>query len=327
MIANIAIQSLIESELQDTSTRKCAHEKTGEELLKLDTRKTPGLWDPIFPKVGVVALAGASDCGKSLFLRQVAISISTGEREFLGFPLNLTNKSVLFVATEDFEIETSMLLKKQASSSQSKELHRLRFIFDTENILDKIDHSLSVNPADLVIIDCFADLLDCDLKDSQKIRAFLSKYKALALKYQCLIIFLHHTSKRTEDLVPSKNNLLSGQGFEAAMRVVLELRVDNTCPDIRHLCIVKANYLPPRFKSESYVLKLDPDSLTFSHTGDRVPFALLAKPQMDETRTKYTEAKALKDSGKTLEEIAGALGYSNRGAISKLLKRGDDSGW
>lgn len=121
----------------------------------------------------------------------------------------------------------------------------------------ELDRRLTRQPADVVIIDCFSDAFGGDLKDTQKIRSYLHPYQELALKHQCLILFLHHTSKRTEAYEPSKHNLLSGQGFEAKMRLVIELRADISDPTIRHLCIVKGNYLPGNMKRESYVLRFD----------------------------------------------------------------------
>jgi len=82
---------------------------------------------------------------------------------------------------------------------------------------------------------------------------------------------LHHTGKRTENLEPSKNNAIGSQGFEAKMRLVLELRLDRAEPDLRHLCIVKGNYLPQFEKTASYVVSMD-DNFVFSDTGNRVQF-------------------------------------------------------
>jgi len=108
------------------------------------------------------------------------------------------------------------------------------------------------------------------------IRQSLNQYRALASKHSCSICFLHHTSKRTERLDPSKNNILSGQGFEAKMRLVVELRSDPDEENIKHLCIVKGNYLGPEFKRSSYVLQFDPDSFLFTNTGQRTGFDKLS---------------------------------------------------
>jgi RecA-family ATPase len=180
---------------------------------------------------------------------------------------------------------------------------------------------LTAQPADLVIIDCFADAYGGDLKDTTKIRFYLNQCRALALKHQCLFLFLHHTGKRSENLEPSKNNLLAGQGFEAKMRCVVELRVDPIRADHRHWCIVKGNYLAADHKQESYVLQFNPSTFTFTDTQERTSMDLLAKRPDDGGRAKYDQAKALQDEGKTLAQIAKIMGYANAGSVSKLLQR------
>ena len=55
------------------------------------------------------------------------------------------------------------------------------------------------------------------------------------------------------------------------MRLVIEVRLDSKETDLRHLCIVKGNYLPQDEKMSSHVVKMD-DNFVFTDTGDRVPF-------------------------------------------------------
>jgi hypothetical protein len=123
------------------------------------------------------------------------------------------------------------------------------------------------------------------------------------------VLLLHHTGKRTEDLPPSKNNLLGSQGFEAMMRLVLELRIDRDNSDLRHLCIVKANYLPKGYKESSYVLRFDSNML-FEDTGARVPFENLTSSHKDREAEKQEWikiAKPLIEEGKTYQEVSEIL--------------------
>lgn len=70
------------------------------------------------------------------------------------------------------------------------------------------------------------------------------------------------------------------------------------------------------------------DSFTFTSTGMRIAFDLLAqKPENDKERASYESAQMLKSQGLTLEQIADRIGSCNRGAVSKLLKKGKSSGW
>lgn len=299
-------------------------EITGEDLLNSKIESIPCLVEPFLQKVGLACLAGSSDVGKSSLLRQLAICVATGSPDFLGFTIRATHHSAIVVSTEDDQMAISFLLSKQAKQYQPERLKNLRFIFDTENLLSELDARLTAQPADLVVVDCFADAYAGDLKDTQKIRSYLHHFHLMAEKHQCLFLFLHHTGKRTENIEPSKNNLLSGQGFEAKMRLVIELRQDTVSAATRHFCIVKGNYLPAEYKRESYVLEFVPDSFLFFKTGSRIPFEMLTKRSDDEGRAKYEQARDLRDKGHTLEEIAKQMGYANRGSVSKLLKKFDN---
>lgn len=274
-------------------------------LLQNGITELPTLIKPIFPKVGVCALAGESDSGKSSFLRDMAISISSGKPDFLGWSITSTHHSVIYVTTEDDEFAISYLLNKQVNPSANPELlSKLRFIFDSENILDKLETELMVAPADLLIIDVFTDLFSGELNANTQVRNYINKYSDLAKRYGCLIIYLHHTGKRTELLRPSKNNLLGSQGFEAKMRMVIELRIDSIDSRFRHFCIVKGNYLDFTFKTESYKLEFLPD-LTFRNTGERVPFTSLASNPETVPNNYHFKVKArqLKTQGKSISKI------------------------
>lgn len=296
-------------------------EITGEDLLNRKIESIPCLLEPFLQQTGLACLAGSSDTGKSTILRQLAICTATGKQQFLGWKLNTRHKSAICVVTEDDPMAISFLLSRQAKGIAPDGLKDLRFIFDTENLLAELDARLTAKPADLVVIDCFADAYGNDLKDTQKIRAYLSKCQHLAEKHQCLFLFLHHTGKRTENYEPNKNNLLSGQGFEAKMRLVIELRADLTRADQRHLCVVKGNYLAAEHKRESYVLDFNTDTFTFSETTERTPFELLAKRPEDDDKAKFEQVVSLIEEGKSYAEIAQIMGYGSKGSISKLLKR------
>ena len=303
-------------------------ETTGEDLLLKEIVEIPCLVEPFLQQTGLACLAGSSDTGKSSLLRQLAISIVTGEADFIGFKINAIHQSAIYVSTEDLERETAYLLTRQSKKHLPPHLRKLRFIFDTSNLLNELNKSLDDKPADLVIIDCFSDSYGGDLKDTQKIRTYLHPFQDLAQKHQCLILFLHHTGKRTENFEPSKNNLLSGQGFEAKMRLVIELRADTINPNNRHLCIVKGNYLPASYKKESYVLKFDEENFLFTNTGERIPFELLVKQlSNDNYKVKFEQACKLKQQGISYEKIAEEIGYNSKGSVTKLFDKAKKNGW
>jgi RecA-family ATPase len=273
--------------------------------------------------VGVAALVGSSDSGKSTLLRGLAMAVSSGARRYLGFELLPKHHSAIYVSTEDDAAAIGALMQRQLEElCTPKEAYAtLDFIFDTENLLDTLDRNLEERPADLVIVDAFADLYTGPMNENNRVRSFLNCFSQLAHKHSTLFIFLHHTGKRTESLAPSKHNAIGSQGFEAKMRLMMELRPDPERHDIRHLCIVKGNYLSNDYKHDSFVLRFTP-GLNFVATGERVPFALLRERSeaSDIRDERLNEARALRAEGKTLQQIADALGYKSVAAVHYLLK-------
>ena len=157
---------------------------------------------------------------------------------------------------------------------------------------------------------------------SLSVRSFLNIFSQLAVKYNTLIIFLHHTGKRTESLAPSKHNAIGSQGFEAKMRLLMELRQDPVRHDIRNLCVVKGNYLPSEYKHDSFELRFTP-SLNFDATGERVPFAMLK--ERDEEREeaeaeRLALVQSLRDEGKSYREIA-EMTEMSKSAVHRLLEK------
>ena len=248
---------------------------TAQALLESQEEELPSLLDPLIPKLGIGAIVGGSDTGKSALLRQLALAICAGDHEFLGLKLTPTHKSVVFACTEDDQSTVKKLMRKQIDGKGYKSTwENLRFMFDvdTHSLLEKLDQELTQNPADMVILDAFGDLFTKDINKSTEVRKYLDSYFTLAKKHQCVILYLHHTSKRTEYLPPSKNNVMGSQGFESKLRFIFEIRQDPMFAYKKHLCITKANHLASEWKNKSIEMTFD-QHLLFSPTGERVAFA------------------------------------------------------
>jgi len=283
------------------------------------------LLEPILPRVGVAALVGTSDSGKSTLLRGLAMAVVAGMPRYLGFNLKPKHYRALYVSTEDDQMALGPLMRRQmeALDTDSYIYSKLGFIFDTDNLLETLDKSLTAEPADIVVVDAFADLYTGPMNENNRVRSFLNVFSQMAQKHSTLFIFLHHTGKRTESLAPSKHNAIGSQGFEAKMRTMIELRPDPERHDIRHLCIVKGNYLPSEYKHDSFELRFTP-SLNFEATGRRVPFSAL-RERNEEQDEKVAQARALREEGKSYREIAEILGYKSHASVMALLKENEAS--
>lgn len=251
------------------------HVFTARELSKLCIEGIFVLFG-LFP-VGISILVGASDTGKSMLLRLLGLCVSGG-KNFIGRTFNGKHRSAIIVSTEDDNTALAFFVSRQnlTTNLDDDELDRLRFITDTENIIAKLDEELTRQPTDVVICDALGDLFSGkDLNQNNQVRAFLNEFSQLANRHSVAIVFLHHTAKRAEDLAPSKNNSIGSQGIEAKSRLVLELRQSKQDENIRHLCIVKGNYLPAEAKTASYDLRMDAN-FCFVDTGDRTEFDQLS---------------------------------------------------
>ncbi len=291
---------------------------TAKELYEMNISEIPMLVESLIPKYGVVGLAGSSDCGKSTFLRQLSLSIVMGDQHFLGMPLNAEHKRVIYITTEDGQYAWSSLLRKQLPiGADLNNLNKLTVVFDSEQPLTTLKTLLDNAPQDLVIIDAFGDIFSGELNKMNIVRTFIQDYYDLCRKYKCALIFLHHTNKNSEDNPPDKRNLVGSQGMEAKMRVVIELRRDPSKMSLRHMCIVKGNYIPDELKQNSLELSMD-ERLVFSPTGRQVPFNSLIKRPYDKLEEeKKTRIIALHNEGKSIREIEKILKEEGFTGVSK----------
>ena len=320
-------QQLIDEMLEREEAEKQTFRKylvNGFDMLQTTTEQMDYLMAPLLPRVGMAALVGSSDSGKSTLLRGLAMAISSGAKHYLGFELQPKHHSAIYVSTEDDATAIGALMQRQLEElCTPKEAYAtLDFIFDTDNLIANLEAMLEDKPRDLVIVDAFADLYTGPMNENNRVRSFLNTFSQLAIKHNTLIIFLHHTGKRTESLAPSKHNAIGSQGFEAKMRLMMELRSDPTRYDIRHLCVVKGNYLPSEYKHDSFELRFTP-SLNFEATGERVPFSMLKERDIEREEAEAERlalVQSLRAEGKSYREIA-EMTEMSKSAVHRLLEK------
>lgn len=262
------------------------------ELLQMEIEDLPCLFSPIFLKSGIAVLVGGSDSGKSSLLRQMAMCVATG-RDFLGWKYQGVHHAAAYFSSEDDKTLTARVVRSYNKTMNLGEMaaQNLLFEFDftPENIVEKVEAVLDERPRDLIIIDAFGDAFwGKSLNDNKEVREFYSRFKTVAKKYDCLIVFNHHTGKRTVSYAPDKDNSLGSQAIEAAPRIAIELRQDPADPDTKHFCIVKANYLGSDFKTKSFAIRMDANYV-FATTGERVEFSSLVKTTKPERKSKRPE--------------------------------------
>jgi hypothetical protein len=143
--------AVVEAEEEPHDQQEMRGFYSGTELLKMEIMEIPKLWEPFFPARGLAGLTGSSDCGKSMFLRQLAIAVSINDSEFLGFPLHLKHQRALYICTEDDYEGIAALLQKQRGNLEENRLSNLHFLFDTSDLFGKLSRFLEKNRVDLIV--------------------------------------------------------------------------------------------------------------------------------------------------------------------------------
>jgi hypothetical protein len=293
-----------------------------KDLLCESMDKIPCLIEPIFHKVGLAALIGSSDSGKSAILRQLCVSVVTG-KDFLGWKVTPEYFCAYYVSTEDDKTAIASLLKKQNKvwNMNADALENLTFVFDTEDLIIRLEKMLIEKPADLIVIDAFSDIFSGQLYETNKVRECLNEYNRLAQKYGCLIVFLHHTNKRSDDLAPSKHNALGSQGFEAKMRLMIELKNNKIIPKNKFFCIVKGNYLSSSYKTKAYNILFD-DNLTFSMLDTKTSFELINKEKkdIDQLEEDYNDIMLHRKDGMTWDQVSNVMSIPRATIFRKIKK-------
>ena len=295
----------------------------GEDLLNAYSKSVPFLWGNILPESGLVCFAGESDCGKSAFLRQLAIyNCVPRSNTFLGQYFNNTRfyKSSLYISTEDNQHQFAATLGMQCKelNLEPRQLRGLKVLFENDDIIEKIERFQKEQHANLVIIDCLNDILPTQATSAIAIRKFLSKLQHIAEEEHCLIIVSHHTNKYAHNRRPSKYNLIGSPAIEAKCRTVIEMRTDPFQRNYKHLCVVKGNYTPDSEKNRSYMLEFSPQ-LTFKNTSRRVDIDTLTL-MPDYMADRVEKYNRLRSEGLKGDELAKAMGFASRGSLSVWAK-------
>lgn len=302
------------------------------ELYKFGVKEVPKLLNPFLQKVGLAALVGTSDSGKSTFLRQLALSIVLNLEKFLGFKLESTHKNVIYVSTEDEPSSLSFSLRKQIDFLKNENnikslegLKNLDILFDTDRLLENLSNRLKDKPVDLIIIDAFSDVFTKELNANTQVRAFLNAYDVLAKKHKCLILFLHHIGKRTTSIAPSKDSIIGSQGFEAKMRVVLEIRPNYHNREQKDLWVLKSNFLQQKHKSKSYILNFNKE-LIFENTSLRGSKQVNAKSNNPALIKKVLELNKKGFSYRKIEEeLTNSPLNVSKSVIGQIIKKNKDN--
>lgn len=276
------IQKEIEK-VDEKKVRRFQKEKYGacintiHTLLETEECNISYVIDKLKPRGELSMIYGGSGEGKSMLERCFLFAIAYGLTEYLGFRIDLRecDRKVCLIITEDTEKSIRTFIKRQA-----KYFEPLRTIenpvFDIissveANISDVLKKRLEEVNYSFVVIDTPQDDIEGSMNDNNVIRQYLKNICNLAEEYDFALTIIHHKRKYTSDKEPSKEDLSGSQALNAKPRCIYELRANVNNPNYRNLTPVKANYESNEFLKTSIVIEMNPDTLTFTDTGIRVP--------------------------------------------------------
>lgn len=269
--------NLSEFENRNSIEEYGAKVSTLKDMLESEDVEIEYVVDKLKPRGELSMIYGGSGAGKSMIERCMLFAIAYGMTEYLGFKINLPEdqRGVCLIITEDTEKSMRSLLKRQ-----SKYFEQFRTIenpvFDViSSVMDEIVNVLEKRLKEvyysLVVIDTPQDDIPGSTNDSTIIRQYFKGLSRLAEKYNTAFTVVTHKRKYTGDKEPSKEDLAGSQALNALPRSIYEFRENVNNPYYRNLTPVKANYESNEFLQTSYVFEMNPDTLTFTDTGLRVP--------------------------------------------------------
>jgi hypothetical protein len=332
-----SFKTLIDSIQKISASNSLDPEKvfySAAELIAMGNMNPKYLMQPIFPQKGTAVLAGKPDTGKSQFARQLCIQVALGLASFLDFPLTLTHKKAIYVATEDYLEATQYLLNKQLNGIGLAANDNLHFLFadtmEQHEILIKLEEELSKNSADLVVVDSFGDVFKGhDTNNNMAMRNTVKLFDKIANQYNCLILFVHHINKGAYRQAPGQEHIQGGAGLMQKVRLGIQLSEGEG--STRYFTVVKGNYCPKEYKQNSLELEFSESNFLFTNSGKLVPTNKIGVTNDDEKEEKYNELHSLAEEifgeklisyGKFVELYCNATGKSTPTAkrVHKQLK-------
>jgi KaiC/GvpD/RAD55 family RecA-like ATPase len=246
------------------------HYFTAHDLLTSDLDEIPYLLEPLIPRAELTALIGPGDVGKSILLRDLAISIVNQEDDYLGYRLHLRAGKVLYVSLEDNKYRLANQIKRTRINLESSlNLKFITMLIEEGDCFDELETAVHGNDYDLVVVDPVSNMIFDEWKDQGALRQALMKFNLLAIEHECAVILMHHITKEASRNAPHANNAVGSQAFVNMARTVMELRRRPSNKEERGLFFIKGNGLDDDFKRAGLLLRMN-DNFSYSRLEGEV---------------------------------------------------------
>lgn len=200
--------------------------------MEMNLMETPVLNDIVEGIIGENSfnfLAGEEGGGKSLIAMNLALSIATGRKDFLGFPIKKHGK-VLYLNNE---LPFPVFLKRfktMRTHLESSELSKLEnfmtpeFIKPIKESWDDIGKLIVKNDPCLFILDCFYWMHDKKENDSSEMKDIMRKLTGIRDQYGVAVLVVHHTKKGVRHDLMHNDDMRGSQVFGASADSIFQLR-------------------------------------------------------------------------------------------------------
>lgn len=225
---------------------------------------------------------GPAKSGKTIFCENLGLSIAAGLNSYLGKPINIENRKVLFISLEEFyhnrternSIQISKLLAKYGKAWVNNYLvvnnDMPRYIVTDED-WDIFYEIFFEHHPDVVIIDSLSRLYVGNIEESKVAKELMKNLRELANATNTTVIVIHHTPKLS-DSTPLTINTVAGSRI-IAQDADFIIGINRTVEGERYMKDVAFRYAQEDSETVS-LLKLD-ENLWFEKIGEAEESSLL----------------------------------------------------
>jgi len=218
----------------------------------------------IRPSVG--CFFGPSKSGKTTMAENLALSIAAGLDNFLGEPIECSNRKVLFVNMEEYYRSRTIRNQRQIAALTNKfgldsEWQNNVFVVDqnfpryllTDEHWEILEREIEkVQPGVLVMDSVTRTTMD-SIEDSSVSTKLMKRFRELAHKHKLALIFIHHSQKM--DNRPITISSLAGSRV-IGQEMDFMIGINRTSLNIRYMKDVAYRYHPD---DTEFVLKFEID--------------------------------------------------------------------
>lgn len=210
----------------------------GPEIVELEQ---PMILPDHLPDHTAVTICARPGDGKTTVSLLICADLSNGRTPYTGTPCPPRN--ILIMSNEDSPARIRKLFTAAGGNVKRLRVENCDALWQLPD-LARLEKAISANAIGCVVVDSLASHSGkSDLNSHQDTMQLLVPLRALAEKYRCLILVIHHLNKSLS--IDHINKVAGSIGIVAAFRHNLHVCVDPENPDLRLLLNGKSNLIAP----------------------------------------------------------------------------------